>query len=199
MSTRTTAAVTIGPAGVWGLATFHATVFVVILIMVLYKARGLSSGLQALNTALGLVLFGMLWLTTWWTTREVVRATRWIGRWSWSSTWRTSPCGHVAPLQWLGLGMLWGGVNGVLFVTGAGIVVVLALLPVGGGGLLLAVVAIHVLLPLAVAFVVGAVVGLVLAVVDLAVLKTAGWMIRTCTHPPGHADPAAAPDPQRTD
>jgi hypothetical protein len=125
--------------------------------MVLHQSGGLSIGLASLNTMVGLAIFGVLWLTTWWSTRALTRAAR--------SNW-----------SWLGLGMVWGGVNGALFIVGTFAVVLLVELPVQGPGLLLAVGA--VVFPLVIAFGVGAVVGLVFAALDLVLIQIAQWIVR---------------------
>jgi hypothetical protein len=177
MTTRQPTTILFGPAGVWGLATFHTTAFVVVLTTLLHLAGGLSPGLRSLNTLVGLALFGVLWLSTWWTTRKLVRG----ARWHWSSGETPHPSQPASStdggslLGWLGLGTLWGGVNGVLFVVVTFIVLALAELPAQGPGLLLAVG--MVVVPVVVAFVVGAAVGLLFATIDLALVEVAAWIV----------------------
>lgn len=99
---------------VWAFATFHAGLFLAVLLLILYLGGSLGRLLSALNTLVGLGLFGALWLTTWVTTREGWRRLQWdISQ---------SP-NYV---RMLGLGVLWGGVNGLMFLG------VLALLFFGG-------------------------------------------------------------------
>lgn len=61
---------------VWALATFHASAFVAVALLVLYAGGGLGSALQGLNTAVGLGLFVALWATTYVATRNALRGAR---------------------------------------------------------------------------------------------------------------------------
>jgi hypothetical protein len=60
---------------VWGLATFHAVGFVLVLLPLLYAGGSLGSLLQGLNTVVGFALFGTLWATNWLCTRQALRRT----------------------------------------------------------------------------------------------------------------------------
>jgi hypothetical protein len=99
---------------IWAFATFHAVLFLTVLLLFLYLGGSLGQFLSALNTLVGLGLFAALWLTTWYTTREGWRRLQ----------WDISRTPNYARM--LGLGMIWGGVNGTMFLG------VLDLLFIGG-------------------------------------------------------------------
>jgi hypothetical protein len=147
----------------WAVGTYHATAFVLVLLVVLYRAGGLGTSLETLNTFLGLAFFGVLWLTTWLTTRQMLRS--------------ASP---VSPLRWLGIGLVWGALNGVLFLAGVFALLFLTQLPSTGFGSVQQVA--FVPIPAAIAFFVGAIVGLALAAIDLVLLEAAAgvtwWIAR---------------------
>jgi len=52
----------------WSLATFHATAFVLAIVLFVYSRDALGAGLSGLNTFVGLGLFVALWGTTYVTT-----------------------------------------------------------------------------------------------------------------------------------
>jgi hypothetical protein len=66
----------------WSLATFHATTFVIAIVLLAYSRGGLGGALAGLNTFVGLGLFVALWATTYVTTSralqglDVVRSAR---------------------------------------------------------------------------------------------------------------------------
>ena len=57
----------------WSLATFHATVFVLVIVLFGYSGGGLGGALGGLNTFVGLGLFVALWATTYLTTSRALR------------------------------------------------------------------------------------------------------------------------------
>lgn len=57
----------------WALATFHATFFVLVFVLLLYSRGGFGATLASLNTFVGLALFIALWGTTLVTTRRALR------------------------------------------------------------------------------------------------------------------------------
>ena len=99
---------------IWAFASFHAVLFLAVLFLFLYLGSSLGRVLSALNTLVGFGLFGALWLTTWYTTREGWRRLQ----------WDISQSPDYARM--LGLGLIWGGVNGMMFLG------VLDLLFIGG-------------------------------------------------------------------
>jgi hypothetical protein len=144
---------------VFTLGTFHAAVLIAVLVAVLYANGGLASLLSGLSTIAGLALFGALWLTTVWSTNRTLRGAFTV------APWTSVPADTlIARAAWR------GGVNGVLFLAFVGIIVAisaafsgdLALGVIGAGFLIFATVG------AAVAFVIGFVVGLLFACIDLA-------------------------------
>jgi hypothetical protein len=57
----------------WSLATFHATAFVLAIVLFAYSRGALGAGLSGLNTFVGLGLFMALWATTYFTTRRALQ------------------------------------------------------------------------------------------------------------------------------
>ena len=56
----------------WSLATFHATTFVLAIVLFAYSRGGLGGALGGLNTFVGLGLFVALWATTYVTTSRAL-------------------------------------------------------------------------------------------------------------------------------
>src|SRR5256885_4703626 len=56
----------------WSLATFHASTFVLVIVLFAYSGGGLGSALSGLNTFVGLGLFVVLWTTTYLTTARAL-------------------------------------------------------------------------------------------------------------------------------
>lgn len=152
-----TANVELNAVIVWALATFHASLFMLVALLFLYWQNVLRNILPTLNTAVGLGLFVLLWAITWWTTRRAV-------------------AGMHDDSAIVGLAARWGGVNGVLFllIAGAGAALALAtteptgpsVLPFLGAALFLAIGSLF-------AFAIGAAVGTVLGFIDAALLQVA--------------------------
>ncbi|WP_224333721.1 hypothetical protein [Haloprofundus halobius] len=139
---------------VWGLATFHVTVLVVVLVVALHLAGPLGEFLSGLNTAIGLGVFAYLWALTWWTNRRAL-----------GDAWRGD---GFDPRAAATRATLWGGVTGVLFLL-APFALFLVLL-VAQGASVLAVLAIG-LLGALVAALVGAVIGGAFGVVDVVLFR----------------------------
>src|SRR6267378_3624439 len=57
----------------WSLATFHTTVFVLVIVLFAYSGGGLGGALGGLNTFAGLGLFVALWATTYLTTSRALK------------------------------------------------------------------------------------------------------------------------------
>jgi hypothetical protein len=160
----------------WAFATFHASAFVLVILLLVYRAGGLGQALQGLNTAVGLGLFLALWTTTFIATRQALRG---LG------------LGMPSPVnadRLIGRATRWGALNGVVFLF------VLALVIPGGyalthlgdvfnalrgptaiqsvlfviGGLIVA---------SSVALVVGALIGLVFSGIDLVLLGVAARLL----------------------
>jgi hypothetical protein len=140
----------------WCLASFHTVILVVALVLVAYRTDALGPALTALSTLEGLLLFLGLWLTTWWSTRQAFKG-------------RRLPSLGKAPARLLGRSVGWGGLNGAFFLVPLAVVLAFRF----GPGFLL-----FILFAL-VAAVVGALVGGVVALIDLALIRLAsklsGW------------------------
>src|SRR5207302_11331737 len=63
----------------WSLATFHATTFVLAIVLFAYSGGGLGGALSGLNTFVGLGLFVALWATTYFTTSKALAGLDLIG------------------------------------------------------------------------------------------------------------------------
>ena len=63
----------------WSLATFHATAFVLAIVLFAYSRDALGAGLSGLNTFVGLGLFMALWATTYLTTSQALKGLDLIG------------------------------------------------------------------------------------------------------------------------
>jgi len=93
----------------WALATFHATVFVLIIVVGAYSGGGLGTALGGLNTFVGLGLFVALWATTYATTSRALQGLDLIG----SARDRSGYARRA---------FRWGAVNGMSFLAILGIV-----------------------------------------------------------------------------
>ncbi|WP_276300648.1 hypothetical protein [Halorussus lipolyticus] len=167
---------------VWALASFHTAGLVALLVVALYLAGPLGDLLSGLDTVVGLALYLGLWAATWWTNRRAFRAIADAG----------DDAESVSASVVVGTGGKWAGVDGVLFlwmlllaavfppssVTLAGVAYFLAF---GGIASLLA-------------FVVGAIVGSLFALLDLALFRAAGGLVPKLTrrkHEAGESDDTA--------
>ena len=138
------------PLGAWALASFHAAVLLVVPLAVSHVVVPDVVGdlLADLDTLVGVALYLVLWGSTWWSNRRYLAS-----------------CSLADPAHTLRTGAKWGAVTGLPLlgcVVVAALVVtnpVFALLLLVGGGLA--------------ALLVGAVVGTLLAGVDVVIDRTA--------------------------
>lgn len=144
---------------VFTLGTFHAAGLIVALVLALYAAGGLAPLLSSLSTIAGLALFSALWLTTVWSTHRTLRGAFTV------APWTSVPLGIMIPrAAWR------GGINGVAFLACLGLILLVSSAfngdvgVVGFGALIFATVG------AAFAFVIGLVLGLLFACVDLALV-----------------------------
>ncbi len=97
----------------WSLATFHATAFVLAIVLFAYSRNALGAGLSGLNTFVGLGLFLALWATTYVTTSRALKGLDLIG----SARDRGSYPRRA---------LRWGAVNGMSFLAILGVVALVA-------------------------------------------------------------------------
>jgi hypothetical protein len=149
----------------WSLATFHATVFVLAIVLFAYSRDALGAGLSGLNTFVGLGLFVALWATTYVTTSRALRGLDLIG---------SARDRRGYPRR----ALRWGAANGMSFLAILGIVAVLTAIVNTQPGQ----VASGILFPalfiapiaLIVSAAVGGVVGALFGIIDLALFALAG-------------------------
>src|SRR5713101_1068419 len=87
----------------WSLATFHATAFVLAIVLFAYSRDALGTGLSGLNTFVGLGLFVALWATT---TSRPQRRWRVLISWDPPKTGTGTcggPCGAAHGMGWRSL------------------------------------------------------------------------------------------------
>ena len=155
----------------WSLAAFHTAFLFAGLMALLYAGGNLGALLASLNTVLGLGLFSVLWFLTWWSTRRATRGIEWTALEH--STALARRVGRVA---------LWGGVNGALFfavllsliIANAAVAIVQEHAFVGD---LVALVAFDGGVGMVAAFIIGAIVALLFALIDGALLRLARWLV----------------------
>jgi hypothetical protein len=149
----------------WALATFHTTVFVLVIVLFAYSGGGLGGALGGLNTFAGLGLFVALWATTYVTTARALRDLDLIG-----SARDRGGYGRRA--------FRWGAANGVSFLAILGIVAIAAAVAntrpgqVGSGILLPALFIAPIALVVSAA--VGGAVGVIFGIIDLGLFAVAG-------------------------
>ena len=149
----------------WSLATFHATVFVLAVVLFAYSRDALGAGLSGLNTFVGLGLFVALWATTYATTSRALKGLDLIG----SGRDRSGYARRA---------FRWGAVNGMSFLVILGIVAVATAVANTRPNQ----VATGILVPalfispfaLVVSAAVGAAVGLIFGTIDLGLFALAG-------------------------
>jgi len=145
---------------VFALGTFHAAALIAALVLVLYATGALTSLLSGLSTIAGLALFGALWLTTVWSTNRTLRGAFTV------APWTSVPYGVMIPrAAWR------SGVNGILFLGCLGVILIISSASNGDIGFLWLGALIFATVGTAVAFVIGLVVGLLFAGVDLALVN----------------------------
>ncbi|UPW00158.1 hypothetical protein M0R88_16795 [Halorussus gelatinilyticus] len=177
------------PLVVWALASFHTAALTAVLVGAIYLSGALGDLLSGLDTLLGLGLYLGLWATTWWTTRRAFAAIGAAGR-----------DGPVSRSVVLGTAGKWAGVDGVLFLwvlvgVFAASTVSVESVDLRGVFYFLAIAGVASLL----AFVVGAIVGLLFAALDLAAFRVAGSLVadaeRERREPAGTSEPGETPEP----
>jgi len=97
----------------WSLATFHATAFVLAIVLFAYSRNALGAGLSGLNTFVGLGLFVALWATTYVTTSRALKGLDLIS---------SARDRGVYPRRTL----RWGAANGMSFLAILGVVALVA-------------------------------------------------------------------------
>jgi hypothetical protein len=148
----------------WSLATFHATVFVLAIVLFAYSRGAVGPALSGLNTFAGLGLFVALWATTSFTTARALNGVDLIGPARDSTSY-----GRRA--------FRWGAANGMAFVAVLGIVALVVAVAntrpgqVGMGILLPALFITPVALVVSAA--VGGAVGVLFGLIDLALIALA--------------------------
>jgi hypothetical protein len=148
----------------WSLATFHTTVFVLVIVLFAYSGGGLGGALGGLNTFAGLGLFVALWATTYVTTARALRGLDLIG-----SARDRGGYGRRA--------FRWGAANGMSFLAILGIVALAAAVANTrpgqvGSGILLPTLFIAPI-ALVVSAAVGGVVGVIFGIIDLGLFAVA--------------------------
>jgi hypothetical protein len=147
----------------WAFAAFHTGVFVLALVFFLHLRGSLGAVLASLNTLVGIALFVALWAVIGWSTRRgLKRLTRSTGG---AGTFSVT---GVKLGDALVQALVWGGVTGLLFFPGLVVYTLLFVIlpstassPVAFGVLL-----VYTLAGGVVAFVIGALSGLVLGLID---------------------------------
>jgi hypothetical protein len=153
----------------WALATFHTTLFVLALVVLLYSRGSFGATLASLNTLVGLGLFLALWITTYFTTRRALDDQDLL-----AETFDRPLFGRRV--------VRYGAVNALAFLLVLAVVLIvgsMAATPRGGnpfGVLGLALIASP--FAVSVALVVGGIVGVTLGAVDLLLLSVARALVR---------------------
>jgi len=149
----------------WSLATFHATVFVLAIVLFAYSRDALGGGLSGLNTFVGLGLFVALWATTYVTTSRALRGLDLIG---------SARDRRGYPRR----ALRWGAANGMSFLAILGIVAVLTAIANTQPGQVTSGILFPALLIAPIALVasaaVGGAVGVLFGIIDLALFALAG-------------------------
>jgi hypothetical protein len=157
----------------WALAAFHNGFFSAAIIALLYGSGNLAELLGSLNTLIGIAIFAFLWGLTWLTTRRALAGVDWLAR---------ERPGQFLPIP--GRGLIWGGVNALLFFVAMLLVFsLMAIVPFGlqpqNSGLSLSAIPGLLLIGAVgsvVALVVGATVGLLLGLLDMLIVLLA-WTL----------------------
>jgi len=149
----------------WALGTFHAGVLLVTLILLLHVTGGLASLLGGLNTESGLALFAVLWVTTVWSTNRTLQGT--LG-----PALQTD----VPVYRLVGRAVWRGGINGAAFLVGAGLILAIPIVLSGSRSAIYSLLAGALVLGtfgLLGAFLLGCLVGLLFAGIDVLLLMAA--------------------------
>ena len=149
----------------WSLATFHATTFVLAIVLFVYSRDALGAGLSGLNTFVGLGLFVALWVTTYVTTSRALEGLDLIG----SARDRSGYARRA---------FRWGAANGMAFLAVLGIVAVFVAISNTRPGQVASGILFPALFIAPIAFVVsaavGGIVGAIFGIVDLGLFALAG-------------------------
>ncbi|TMF12842.1 MAG: hypothetical protein E6I37_06290 [Chloroflexi bacterium] len=155
--------------------TFHTVIFIVSAVLVLHLTDALVGLLTGLNTLTGLALFAALWATTTWSTGRAIRgvggpilATR-------------TPVGAVVTRAARS-----GGLNGVLFLAAAAVILAVSALLTGQGdsiGVFILGGLFVVLVGILAGVTIGAILGVVFAAIDLVHIWAVGRLVGTSTQP----------------
>jgi hypothetical protein len=149
----------------WSLATFHATVFVLAIVLFVYSRDALGAGLSGLNTFVGLGLFVALWATTYVTTSRALEGLDLIG----SARDRSGYARRA---------FRWGAANGMAFLAVLGIVAVLVAVSNTRPGQVASGILFPALFIAPIAFVVsaavGGIVGAIFGIIDLGLFALGG-------------------------
>ena len=149
----------------WALGTFHTSVLGLLLLLLVYPRGGLGIALGGLSTITGLALFVALWATTVFATSRAIRGLQLLG------------AERAADRTFYRRALRWGAVNGALFLWSFTAILALQQFVTAPGTLQLGPVLLGTGFVLGVgtlfAVVIGAVVGLVLATLDLVGLRIA--------------------------
>jgi hypothetical protein len=149
----------------WSLATFHATTFVLAIVLFAYSLGGLGGALSSLNTFVGLGLFVALWATTSFTTARALRGLDLV---------RSARDRKTYARRTIG----WGARNGMAFLAVLGVVALSVAIAntrpdqVGLGILFPTLVIAPIALVVSAA--VGGAVGVIFGIIDLGLLALAG-------------------------
>lgn len=150
----------------WALGTFHAGALLVAATLVLHVTGNLAALLGGLSTAVGLALFGALWGTTVWSAHRTLVGV--IG----TSLATTVPTGSL-----LTRATLRGGVNGILFLALAGVILAFPTV-LSSPGAILFLIFFLATSGLIGAFVLGCLAGLLFAIIDLMLFASARALLR---------------------
>jgi hypothetical protein len=149
---------------IWCLSAFQTAGLVLVLVTLIYVSGDLGETLDGLNTGVGLGLYGVLWATNWWATRRAIEGLDLI-----------DPTRPVTGGALIGRGLLWGGVNGVLFLVVL-LVPLLLIVATSEDATVLgmfAILAYLVFIGGIASFIVGSVIGLAFASIEWTLLKIA--------------------------
>lgn len=170
----------------FGLATFHTLSFIIIVVVFLYSQGTLGSLLEGLNTLAGYAIFGALWATTWWTTRKALRGYfKGIDHDGGESQIAEMMRGEFQLSQVIANGVIWGGVNGILFLIALALILLIYISALTLAALLggstnpeaSVTLILFAMIGSPVGAIVGGMVGFILALVDGAILGLARWLI----------------------
>lgn len=159
-------------------ATFHATSFVLIGVLIAYRGGGLGQTLQGLNTVVGLGLFIALWVTTYIATRNALQGID------------VSSGARIDGDALIRGAFRWGGLNGVMFLLVLASGLLVANMRIQAENVMQTVLfAFAALVPASVvAFLIGALVGVLFAGVDLILLGVAARILRSTLGGPERAE-----------